>query len=181
MIQMKKLVFIVAIAVILMQNDSSGQAKNNNNENKLSDTLAESALQNNGNEGGTVKLTKAKFLAEVWDYENSPKEWKYKGTKPAMIDFYADWCGPCRTAAPILEEISKEYAGKIIIYKVDTQVEQELKSVFGITGIPFFFRDCPHKRRYKKDVPGKYRKNSFNSKMITTSGFLFHLKTEWFY
>lgn len=135
---MKKLVFIMAVAVISLQSCNSSQAKGNDNKNKASDTPAESLSQNNGAEGGTVKLTKARFLAEVWDYENSPKEWKYKGTKPAMIDFYADWCGPCRTAAPILEEISKEYAGKVIFYKIDTQVEQELKGVFGINGIPAF-------------------------------------------
>lgn len=131
---MKKLVFILAVAVTSLQSCNSSQAKGNGSEA----TPAETVSQTSANEGGTVKLNKAKFLAEVWDYENSPKEWKYKGTKPAMIDFYADWCGPCKTAGPILEEISKEYAGKITIYKVDTQVEQELAAVFGITGIPFF-------------------------------------------
>ena len=135
---MKKLVFILAVAVISLQSCNAGQAKNNGNESKNTDTPAETASQSKAGEGGTVKLTKAKFLAEVWDYENSPKEWKYKGSKPAMIDFYADWCGPCRTAAPILEEVSKEYAGKVIIYKIDTQVEQELAAVFGISGIPAF-------------------------------------------
>jgi thioredoxin len=135
---MKKLVFILAVAVISLQSCNAGQAKNNGNESKTTDTPAETVSQSKAGEGGTVKLTKAKFLAEVWDYENSPKEWKYKGSKPAMIDFYADWCGPCRTAAPILEEVSKEYAGKVIIYKIDTQVEQELAAVFGISGIPAF-------------------------------------------
>ncbi|HSO87101.1 MAG TPA: thioredoxin domain-containing protein, partial [Draconibacterium sp.] len=136
--KMKKLLFILAVAVISLQSCNAGQAKNNGNENKTTDSPAETVSQSNVNEGGTVKLTKAKFLAEVWDYENSPQEWKYKGTKPAMIDFYADWCGPCRTAAPILEEISKEYAGKITIYKIDTEVERELAGVFGISGIPAF-------------------------------------------
>ena len=134
---MKKLVFILAIAVISLQSCNSSQAKNNGNENKASEP-AESTVQNNGAEGGTVKLNKAKFLAEVWDYENSPKEWKFKGTKPAIIDFYADWCGPCKIAGPILEEISKDYAGKVVVYKIDTQVEQELAAVFGIQGIPAF-------------------------------------------
>jgi len=78
------------------------------------------------------------FLQKVWDYNASPQEWKYKGDKPAIIDFYADWCGPCKIASPILEEISKEYAGKINVYKIDTQVERELASVFGISGIPAF-------------------------------------------
>jgi thioredoxin 1 len=135
---MKKLVLILAIAVFSLQSCNSSQAKNKSNENNSTGTPAETVSQNNGVEGGTIKLNKAKFLAEVWDYENSPKEWKFKGDKPAMIDFYADWCGPCRTAAPILEEISKEYAGKVTIYKIDTQVEQELAAVFGISGIPAF-------------------------------------------
>ena len=135
---MKKLVFILALAVISLQSCNSSQAKSNGNESNSNRTPAETVSQNDGAEGGTVKLNKAKFLAEVWDYESSPKEWKYKGTKPALIDFYADWCGPCKIAGPILEEISNEYAGKVTIYKIDTQVEQELAAVFGIQGIPYF-------------------------------------------
>ncbi|NLA24367.1 MAG: conjugal transfer protein TraF [Bacteroidales bacterium] len=83
-------------------------------------------------------LNKKMFLEKVWDYENSPQEWVYKGELPAIIDFYADWCRPCRIAAPILDELANEYKGKIIVYKIDTEVEQELAAVFGITGIPAF-------------------------------------------
>ena len=133
---MKKLVFILAIAVFTLQTGNSIQAKNNGN-NSL-ETPTKSVSVKGDAEGGTVKLTKEKFLKEVWDYESSPKEWKYKGDKPALIDFYADWCGPCKTAAPILEELSKEYTGKIVIYKIDTQVERELAGVFGVSGIPAF-------------------------------------------
>jgi len=136
--KMKKLVFILAVAVISLQSCNAGQAKSNGNEKNMTDTPVETVSASSAAEGGTVKLNKAKFLAEVWDYEKSPQEWKYKGTKPAMIDFYADWCGPCKIAAPILEELSGEYAGKITIYKIDTQVEQELAGVFGISGIPAF-------------------------------------------
>lgn len=133
---MKNLVFILAIAVFTLQSCDTSQAKNRGN-NSL-ETPTESVSANGDAEGGTVKLTKEKFLKEVWDYENSPKEWKYIGDKPALIDFYADWCGPCKTAAPILEELSKDYVGKVIIYKIDTQVERELAGVFGVSGIPAF-------------------------------------------
>lgn len=83
----------------------------------------------------TVKLTADIFKKNIFDY-TAEKEWKYKGTEPAIIDFYADWCGPCKAVAPILEELSDEYKGKVIIYKVDTEVEQELSAVFQIRSIP---------------------------------------------
>lgn len=80
-------------------------------------------------------LTKESFKEKVFDYEKE-KEWKFKGELPCIIDFYADWCGPCKMVAPVLEELSKDYAGKVDIYKVDTESEQELASVFGIRSIP---------------------------------------------
>ncbi len=80
-------------------------------------------------------LTKETFKAKVFDFEKN-KEWKFEGDKPCIIDFYADWCGPCKMVAPVLEELSKEYDGKVNIYKVDTEVEQELSAMFGIKSIP---------------------------------------------
>lgn len=80
-------------------------------------------------------LTKETFKEKVFDYENE-REWKFKGARPALIDFYADWCAPCRMVAPILEELAKEYEGKVDIYKVNTEEEYELASVFGIRSIP---------------------------------------------
>ena len=82
----------------------------------------------------TVKLTTQKFKEDIFDY-TAEKEWTYKGDKPAIIDFYADWCGPCKMVAPILEELSNENPD-VIIYKVDTEVEQELSAVFQIRSIP---------------------------------------------
>jgi thioredoxin len=83
----------------------------------------------------TENLTKATFLEKVFNYEEN-KEWKFAGEVPAIIDFYADWCGPCKMIAPILEQLSEEYGGKINIYKVDTEAEQELSAAFGIRSIP---------------------------------------------
>ncbi len=80
-------------------------------------------------------LTKDTFLKEIFDYENN-KEWKFQGSIPAVIDFYADWCGPCKMVAPIIEELSEEYAGKVNFYKIDTEAEQELAAAFGIQSIP---------------------------------------------
>jgi len=85
---------------------------------------------------GTIHLTKAEFLEKVVNYETSPNEWKYLGDKPCLIDFYADWCGPCKAVAPILEELAKEYDGQIYIYKINTDQEQELAGAFGIRSIP---------------------------------------------
>ncbi len=83
----------------------------------------------------TIKLTNQMFLDEIFDYTKE-KEWNYKDSVPAIIDFYADWCGPCKMVAPILEELSETYEGKLKIYKLDTEVERELAGVFGIRSIP---------------------------------------------
>ena len=82
-----------------------------------------------------VHLTAQEFKDKVFNYEKG-KEWKYEGTLPAIVDFYADWCQPCKMVAPILEDLAHEYAGKLMVYKVDTENEQELASVFGIQSIP---------------------------------------------
>ncbi len=83
----------------------------------------------------TELLTKETFLEKVFNFEKN-KEWKFEGDVPCIIDFYADWCGPCKMVAPVLEELSNEYKGKINIYKVDTEKEQELSAAFAIRSIP---------------------------------------------
>lgn len=83
----------------------------------------------------TIQLTTEKFKSDIFDY-TTEKEWKYKGDVPAIIDFYANWCGPCKMVAPVLEELSNEYDGKLNIYKVDTEIEEELSAVFRIRSIP---------------------------------------------
>ena len=80
-------------------------------------------------------LTKDTFLSKVFNFDQNT-DWKYEGDLPCLIDFYADWCQPCKMVAPILEDLSKEFAGKINIYKVDTEDQVELSSVFGIRSIP---------------------------------------------
>lgn len=82
-------------------------------------------------------LTAQTFREKIFNFEKE-KTWKYEGDKPCIIDFYADWCGPCKIVAPLLDELSEEYSGKIDFFKVDTEAEQELSSVFGIRSIPSF-------------------------------------------
>lgn len=112
--------------------------------------------------GKVVVMNKEIFLKDVFDYEKS-KKWKYKGDKPAIIDLYADWCGPCRQTAPIMKELAKEYAGKIIIYKVNVDKQKELAALFNATSIPLFvfipmngdpqlFRGAADKVTYKKAI-----------------------------
>jgi len=121
---MRNILIFILCAFIL---SCSGQQNQTNNEKE---TISKE------NKMKTIQLNKAGFLAKVANYETTPNEWKYLGDKPAIIDFYADWCGPCKMVAPILEELAEEYSDKIYIYKIDTDKEQALASLFGIRSIP---------------------------------------------
>ena len=120
---MKKVALILLLAGVAFAS-CSGQTRKNNEQNKEEKKMK------------TIHLTKSEFLTKVVDYEKNPKEWKYLGDKPAIIDFYASWCGPCKMLAPVLEELAAEYGDSIYIYKIDTEQEQELAAAFNIRSIP---------------------------------------------
>ena len=96
-----------------------------------------SACAQNKSESSKVKtLTYSEFIKKIWDFETNPTTFVYKGKLPAVIDFYADWCGPCRKVAPIMEKLANEYDGRLVIYKVNVDQEKRLSSAFGISSIP---------------------------------------------
>ncbi|MDP4206709.1 MAG: thioredoxin domain-containing protein [Bacteroidota bacterium] len=130
---MRKLILLLSVLGIVFAGSCSGTTKNKENTGK--DTTEKSEA---------IHLTKKDFIDRVMDFEKNKETWVYKGDKPCVIDFYADWCPPCRMASPILEELAKEYKGKIYVYKINVDQEQELAAMFGIQGIPAFLY-CPMK------------------------------------
>jgi thioredoxin 1 len=120
--QLFKSMIILAIMIISCQSNSN-ESKNNQNINNME------------TKGRVVHITTQQFKEKVFNYDNS-KTWKYEGELPAIIDFYADWCGPCKMVSPVLEQLAKEYDGKLVIYKVDTEKEKDLATAFGISSIP---------------------------------------------
>ena len=145
---MKHLFLILFTSAFLFaQGCTNGNAEGKTKEKTSNETAtkaepAATANASTNNEGAAIHLTKAEFLEKVANYEKNPKEWVYLGDKPCIIDFYADWCRPCKIAGPILEELAKEYKGQIYVYKINTEEERELASVFGIQSIPAFLF-CP--------------------------------------
>ena len=131
---MKKFIGATIMLTIIAFTACAGKTgENNQDENKKTEVK----------KMGTIHLTKAEFMAKVANYEANPTEWKYLGDKPCIIDFYADWCAPCKTIAPILEDLAKEYDGKVIIGKMDVDENVDTPTEFGIRNIPtiLFFKD----------------------------------------
>ena len=94
------------------------------------------SAQEKKEESKVIHLTYKEFLKKVWDFEKDPSTFNYKGKLPAVIDFYADWCGPCRRVAPIMEKMAEEYDGKLLVYKINTDQERELAQAFQVRSIP---------------------------------------------
>ena len=125
---MKQKLFMLAFASIVALGACSNIQQKSIQKNN--------SLKTENNMTKTIHLTKADFLTKVANFEKNPDKWEYLGDKPAIIDFYADWCGPCKMVAPILDELAEEYDGQIYIYKINTEKEQELAAAFGIRSIP---------------------------------------------
>jgi thioredoxin len=127
---------ILAISVTACSNTNGGNDKNSVPGQDGKTTVASTP----GNEGTNAPefLTKASFKEKIWDFDKNPQEWVYEGSEPAIIDFYADWCKPCKMVSPILEEISNDYKGKIKVYKINTDKERDLAALFQISSIPAF-------------------------------------------
>lgn len=119
---------LIIMAAALLGFTSCTQAAQNNEQQDVKQTNKETKMT-------TIHLTKEEFLTKVFNYEKET-EWKYLGDKPAIVDFYATWCGPCKAIAPVLEELAAEYGNEIYIYKIDTEQEQELAAAFNIRSIP---------------------------------------------
>lgn len=114
---MKRLLFFLTSAVIIALSTKAQSVSSDSN-------------------GKVIHIGKTEFVEKIYDYEKNPDKWIYNGKKPAIVDFYADWCGPCRMLSPTLESLAQKYKDKIIIYKVNTDKERELAAAFGITSLP---------------------------------------------
>jgi len=146
---MKKTIFILFIAFsgAMISCNSAGEevkneqavteAKTELTAETKAETKTETAHKNT--DDGDIKpiyLTTSEFKEKVWDYENNPEAWVYNGELPCVVDFYADWCKPCKMVAPIMDDLADHYNGKLIVYKVNTDNERELASVFQVRSIP---------------------------------------------
>ena len=128
---MKDFKYVLLFFVILLSVNSAYAQQDDNEKKIITDSI-------DSNSGEIVILNKSDFLEKVFNYEKNTEKWVYEGDVPCIIDFYADWCPPCKIVDPILIELAKEYKGKIIIYKINTDKEKELAAVFGIRNIPTY-------------------------------------------
>ena len=121
------------LALMLFAGIFTSSCSNKNANQKIAQTSPDSVSDKKHN---TMEMTLEMFNERIMDMKNNPNKWAYKGTRPAIIDFYATWCGPCKITAPILDSLAFEYKGKLEVYKVDVDKQRELASMFGIESIP---------------------------------------------
>ncbi|PTL32666.1 thioredoxin [Prevotella sp. oral taxon 376] len=121
------------LALMLFAGIFTSSCSNKNANQKIAQTSPDSVSDKKQN---TMEMTLEMFNERIMDMKNNPNKWAYKGTRPAIIDFYATWCGPCKITAPILDSLAFEYKGKLEVYKVDVDKQRELASMFGIESIP---------------------------------------------
>lgn len=135
-----KTIYLVLFASMLIFTQAC--TNSNSQTNKEKEVKTETVVETKTEHKGAIHITKDEFLTKVMNFEKNPQEWVYLGDKPCIIDFYADWCRPCKIAGPILDELAVEYKDDIYVYKVDTEKERELAAAFGIQSIPAFLF-CP--------------------------------------
>lgn len=137
---MKNFLLVIFSSMFLFsQACTNGKSNTSENENsEVKTETAKPATNADAEAGKAIHLTKQEFLTKVWNFESTPDKWVYAGDKPCIIDFYADWCRPCKIAGPILEELAMEYKDDIYVYKINTEQERELAGAFGIQSIPAF-------------------------------------------
>ena len=133
-------IFLIITAEVFATACRNGEASTNAKTEAVvneADAPSSSAVENEAPAKGEVVYLKTNmFIDQIFDYKTNTKKWVYKGDKPAIIDFYTDWCGPCKRVAPIMEELSAEYEGQIRFYKMNTEKEPEVAGIFGIRSIP---------------------------------------------
>lgn len=133
------LIFTMVISLGACNGDNvTGKNQGNDSEKLAAESTSSTKRAEKKKKKFAIELTRAEFLEKVLDYTQGPDKMGYLGDKPAIVDFWAPWCGPCRMASPILEELAEEYHGKIVVYKVNTQNEQQIAAELGIQSIPTF-------------------------------------------
>lgn len=138
---MKKITLISLILFALAMSACQGTGAQEKQEKQEKTKTADQVSQQNGGEKAAIHLNEQTFREKVVDYKKDTT-WNFKGDKPCLVDFYADWCAPCRITSPILEDMAKEYQGEIHVYKVDVDKNRQLAAAFGVRGIPSFLY-CP--------------------------------------
>lgn len=134
----KTIIYLIITASIFYSCGSKNENKNSSGETATT-TTANVTIEENNPESLVKNLTYKKFIKEVWDMEKYPDSFAYQNKLPCIIDFYADWCGPCRKVAPIMEKLANQYEGRLIVYKVNTDEERKLSSILNIKSIPTVF------------------------------------------